>query len=113
MYPKHKKKVKRKGLSFKDKKIYEEVNRLQPVCVICGKPYPLNRHHIRHSGTRLNYIGNIAVVCGPVTDDDSCHAKIHNNEKYWKPILVKKVNEIYGFDLPLYIKYQGKESDLI
>ena len=105
MIPKPKPRKKRNKSVNKD--IYARVMEKQPHCIICGKTYPLERHHIRHgSSGRKTYIGNIAVLCGPVIDKNSCHGKVHHNTKKWTPILIDMVNEIHGVDFPLIVDYK-------
>lgn len=90
-----------------ERKVYDKVLELQEHCILCGSQNEsqLIMHHIRHSGTRDTYDGNIARLC------TTCHIKVHKNEKKYKPILIRKVNEIYGLELPYTVmvnKYENK-----
>lgn len=90
-----------------EKEVYDNVVETQPHCLICysQNEAQLIMHHIRHSGTRNTYHGNIARLC------TTCHIKVHKNEKKYKPILIRKVNELYGLELPYTVrvnKYEDK-----
>lgn len=90
-----------------EKDVYNKVLETQPYCLLCGNQneQQLIMHHIRYSGVRNTYDGNIARLC------TVCHIKAHKNEKKYKPILIRKVNELYGLDLPYTVrvnKYEDK-----
>ena len=73
------------------KKVYAYTIETQDHCLLCGYGGDLVMHHIRFgAGGRKTYVGNIARLC--VT----CHAKVHLNDKKYRPILIEKVNSIYG-----------------
>ena len=60
------------------------------VCRLCGKR-PHHTHHIiyrSHGGN--NSEKNLIALC------QRCHAKVHSNDKYWRPILIEKQELIYG-----------------
>jgi hypothetical protein len=91
-----------------EKQVYDHVLETQPHCLLCGSQNEaqLIMHHIRHSGTRNTYHGNIARLC------TYCHIKVHKNEKEYKPKLIGRVNELYGLDLPYTVrinKYENKQ----
>jgi hypothetical protein len=104
MIAKPKKKPK-KSTKVHDQKVYAEVERIQKACLFCGS-HNYSRHHIRGGKSRDTYIGNIALLCGSSIDRDSCHGKVHFDERYWKPILIDMVNEIHNLDLPYHYIYK-------
>jgi hypothetical protein len=79
-----------------DRKVYKLVTETQPHCILCGSQNEaqLIMHHVIHgAGTRRTIVDNkinIARVC------TLCHIKIHQNDKKFKPILLKKLENIYG-----------------
>lgn len=75
------------------KKVYAYTLETQEGCLLCGYGGELAMHHIRFgAGGRKTYVGNIARLC--VT----CHAKVHFNDKKYRPLLIEKVNNIYDLD---------------
>jgi 5-methylcytosine-specific restriction endonuclease McrA len=73
------------------KKVYQYTLETQELCLLCGYGGDLVMHHIRFgAGGRKTYVGNIAILCV------SCHLKVHANDKRYRPILIRKVNEIYN-----------------
>ena len=85
-------------MTSEERKVYKHAVDTQRECQICHISNNLVCHHIRHSGTRRTYKGNIAVLC------TRCHALVHTNTKHWTPVLVEKINKLYGMDLGEYIK---------
>ena len=83
-------------LTAKDKKVYNTVLETQPYCLLCGSQNEsqLVMHHVVHGSMGRHTIWNdqinIARVC------TVCHIKIHKNDKKYRPILLRKLNEIYG-----------------
>ena len=72
------------------KKVYAYTLETQDRCLLCGYGGELAMHHIRFgAGGRKTYVGNIARLCV------ICHAKVHQNDKKYRPILIRKVNAIY------------------
>jgi 5-methylcytosine-specific restriction endonuclease McrA len=79
-----------------DKKVYQHIRDTQDCCLLCGGGYDGNlvMHHVRYGSCgRHTYIGNIARLC--VT----CHLAVHADGKYYKPILIEKVNKLYKEEL--------------
>lgn len=73
------------------KKVYDYTTDTQENCMLCGYGGNLVMHHVRFgAGGRKTYVGNIARLC------NTCHIKVHQNDKHYRPILIRKVNEIYG-----------------
>ena len=71
-----------------EKEIYNTIAEEQPCCMLCGKGYNLNIHHIRYGSVgRHTYFGNIIRLC------IDCHAKVHKNKRKWQPILIEIANE--------------------
>jgi 5-methylcytosine-specific restriction endonuclease McrA len=71
------------------KKVYAYTLETQEVCLLCGYGGDLVMHHIRFgAGGRKTYIGNIARLCV------RCHIIVHNNDKYFRPILIERVDKI-------------------
>jgi 5-methylcytosine-specific restriction endonuclease McrA len=74
-----------------DKKVYQQAIDTQDYCLLCGYGGELVMHHIRFgAGGRKTYVGNIARLCV------RCHLMVHKNDKKYRPILIKKVDEIIG-----------------
>lgn len=75
---------------MKDKQVYNYTIDTQELCLLCGSGRDLVMHHIRFgAGGRKTYVGNIARLCVP------CHLRVHANDKKYRPILIRKVNELY------------------
>ena len=71
-----------------EKEIYSTIAEEEPYCMLCGKGYNLNIHHIRYGRVgRHTYFGNIIRLC------IDCHAKVHSNKRKWQPILITIANE--------------------
>ena len=76
-----------------DKAVYNHVLETQAYCQLCGYGGDLIMHHIRFgAGGRKTYIGNVIRLC------TACHAKVHSNDKKYRPILIEKINRIEGID---------------
>lgn len=76
-----------------DKEVYNHVVATQEHCALCGSmnESQLIMHHIRFgAGGRKTYIGNVIRLC------TVCHIKVHKNDKKYRPILIRKINEIEG-----------------
>jgi 5-methylcytosine-specific restriction endonuclease McrA len=72
-----------------DKKVYQQAIDTQENCLLCGYGGELVMHHIRFgAGGRKTYVGNIARLCV------RCHIVVHNNDKYFRPILIERVDKI-------------------
>ena len=76
------------------KSTYEKVMKAcHEQCVLCGRPYPLQAHHIVYRSEDRKLIdepSNMVMLC---LDH---HLLVHTNKKYWKPILLEISEEIYG-----------------
>ena len=107
--PKKRKKNSR-ALTKREIEVYELVEIMQPRCLLCGRSYPLQNHHIRGASGRQTYIGNIGRLCSLILGDDSCHGKVESNMKYWKPILIDMVNEIHNLDLPYHYIFKEEQE---
>lgn len=71
-----------------EKEIYETIANEEPYCMLCGKPYNLNIHHIRYGSVgRHTYYGNIIRLC------INCHQLVHSNKRKWQPILIEIANK--------------------
>lgn len=71
-----------------EKKIYETIAEEEPYCMLCGKSYNLNIHHIRYGAcSRKTYYGNLIRLC------IDCHNKVHSNKRKWQPVLIVIANE--------------------
>lgn len=71
-----------------DKQIYKTIAEEEPYCMLCGKSWNLNIHHIRYGSVgRHTYFGNIIRLC---TD---CHNKVHSNKRKWQPVLITIADE--------------------
>lgn len=71
-----------------EKKIYETIAEEEPYCMLCGKAYNLNIHHIRYGMVgRKTYYGNLIRLC------IDCHNKVHSNKRKWQPVLIVIANE--------------------
>jgi hypothetical protein len=101
-----KKPKKSNKLSKREIEVYKEVERIQGTCLFCDSTL-YSRHHIRGGKSRDTYIGNIALLCGSPIDKNSCHGKVHADERYWKQKLIDMVNEIHNLDLPYHYIYKG------
>lgn len=67
-----------------EKYVYDTITEEEPYCMLCGKGYNLNRHHIRYGKEgRHTYFGNIIVLC------INCHQMVHSNKRKWQPILIE------------------------
>lgn len=83
-------------LKTQDKKVYKLVTETQPYCIFCGSQNEtqLVMHHVIHgAGVRQTIVDgkiNIARVC------TICHLKIHSNDKKYRPILLRKLEQLYG-----------------
>lgn len=76
-----------------DAKVYKQVLDTQDHCALCGSQNEsqLVMHHILFgAGGRKTYLGNIVRLC------NTCHIKVHQNDKHYRPILVRKVEALYG-----------------
>lgn len=72
------------------KQVYKYTAETQERCLLCGYGGETVMHHIRFgAGGRKTYVGNLAVLCV------LCHVKVHQNDKKYRPILIKKVNRLY------------------
>ena len=75
-------------MTINEKLVYATITDEEPFCMLCGKTYNLQRHHIRYGKEgRHTYFGNIIVLCM------SCHQMVHSNKKKWQPILITIANE--------------------
>jgi len=73
------------------KKVYDYTIQTQDYCLLCGRSNELVMHHIRFgAGGRKTYVGNIARLCVP------CHLQVHQNDKKYRPILIEKIDSLYG-----------------
>lgn len=76
------------------KKTYEKVmNACREQCVLCGRTYPLQLHHIVYRSEDRKLIdepSNLVMLCL------EHHLLVHTNKKYWKPILLERAKNIYG-----------------
>ena len=70
------------------KEIYNTIAEEEPYCMLCGKSWNLNIHHIRYGKCgRHTYFGNIIRLC------IDCHAKVHSNKRKWQPVLITIADE--------------------
>jgi len=71
-----------------EKEIYATIAEEEPFCMLCGKSWNLNIHHIRYGSCgRHTYFGNIIRLCV------GCHQMVHKNKKRWQPFLIKIANQ--------------------
>lgn len=83
-------------MKAQDKAVYKKILETQPRCMLCGSENEaqLVMHHVIHgAGKRRTIVNdkiNIARVC------TWCHIKIHRNDKYFRPILQRKLEALYG-----------------
>ena len=71
-----------------EKEIYNTIAEEEPYCMMCGKSWNLNIHHIRYGSCgRHTYFGNIIRLCV------DCHRKVHSDKKRWQPFLITIANE--------------------
>lgn len=78
-----------------ERDVYKHVTDTQNHCALCGSQNEsqLIMHHIRFgAGGRKTYIGNVIRLC------TICHLRVHNNDKRFRPILIRKINEIEGIN---------------
>lgn len=75
------------------KETYEKVfEACQGMCVLCGKTQTLQLHHVCGRGKDLtDNPKNCVMLCA------DCHLnKVHGNLKYYRPLLLKICEVIYG-----------------
>lgn len=71
-----------------EKRVYNTIAEEEPYCMLCGKTYNLNIHHIRYGMCgRHTYFGNIIRLC------INCHQMVHSNKRKWQPILIEIANK--------------------
>lgn len=75
------------------KKTYEKVfETCREQCVLCGRQYMLELHHVNGRGRYLtDDPTNCVMLC-----HDCHHYKVHQNLKKYRPILLKICEELYG-----------------
>ena len=74
------------------KKTYEKVmNACREQCVLCGRTYPLQLHHVNGRGKYLtDDPTNCVMLCM------ECHLyKVHQNQKKYRPILQEICKRLY------------------
>ncbi len=90
---KRKEKRKRKKTYKVSKETYEKVFKAcGGVCVLCGRASWLEAHHVRYRSERRDLIdepSNLVMLC------KSHHLEVHSNKRYWQPILLEIVRNIY------------------
>lgn len=75
-----------------EKKIYETIAEEEPYCMLCGKSYNLNIHHIFYrSQGGLTVNKNLIRLCV------NCHNLVHSNKKKYQPILLNMQYKKYGY----------------
>ena len=96
MYPKQTaiaKKARKKSVS---KSTYQKVyNACKGKCGLCGTKDILELHHIffrSEAPDRIDDPMNCIMLCHKDFSKNKCHAKSHQNKKYWQPIL-KEIRE--------------------
>ena len=95
-FPKQTKIAKKGRKKFVSKITYEKVyNACKGKCGICGAKDILELHHIffrSESPDRIDDPMNCIMLCHKDFSKNKCHAKAHQNKKYWQPIL-KEIRE--------------------
>lgn len=82
---------KHKRLTVSDQTYYKVWNACQGSCVLCGTKQNLELHHVLGRGKDLtNNYRYCVMLCS------NCHHNIvHQNNKHYKPILLRKCDKIY------------------
>lgn len=98
MFPKEQKGIKNRKKKTVSKDTYQKVfEACKGKCGLCGAKDILELHHIlfrSEAPDRIDDPMNCIMLCHKDFSKNKCHQKVHEQKKYWQPILIEKRSKI-------------------